>query len=295
VTRELRGYAGKYPKVKWPKNARVAVSVVLNIEEGAELLVSAGDERNETIYEAIQKIEGAPDLALESHFEYGARVGYWRIADAADAARVPLTLNACARALEATPWIGEDGVKRGYGLQCHGWRWEAHAGMEEKKERALIQKCVETFRRVCGRAPAGWHTKSSASVNTRRLVAEAGFLYDSDAYNDDAPYYAQVAGRPHLVLPYSFETNDMRFWDGYAFVRGADFAEYCMDAYERLWKEGKDAPRMLSIGLHTRIIGRAARISGLELLLKKIKSKGGAWFATREQIARHWLKACPPK
>jgi allantoinase len=295
VSRDLKGYANEYPDVRWPKGARVAVSVVLNIEEGAELLLSAGDERNETIHEAVQKVEGAPDLCLESHFEYGARVGYWRICDVADRAGVPVTLNACARALEATPWVGEDAAKRGYEIQCHGWRWEPHAGMDEKKERALINKCIETIRRVHGKPPVGWHTKSSASVNTRRLLAEAGFLYDSDAYNDDAPYYVPVAGKPHLVLPYAFDTNDMRFFDGYAFVRAADFADYCMDAFERLWKEGADRPRMLSIGLHTRIIGRAARISGLELLLKRIKGKGKAWFATREQIARHWLKACPPK
>ena len=189
VMRDLKGYANHYPDVRWPSGARVAVSVVLNIEEGAELLVSAGDERNEAIHEAIQQVEGAPDLCLESHFEYGARVGYWRICELADHYSVPLTLNACARALEATPWVGADAAQRGYEIQCHGWRWEPHAGMDEAKERALIAQCVETIRRVHGKSPVGWHTKSSASGNTRRLLVEhGGFLYDSDAYNDDAPY-----------------------------------------------------------------------------------------------------------
>jgi allantoinase len=296
MTRDLRGYAGDYPDARWPNGARIAVSMVLNIEEGAELLLSAGDERNEAIHEAVQKVEGAPDLCLESHFEYGSRVGYWRICDLADRLGVPLTLNACARALEATPWVGEDAAKRGYEIQCHGSRWEPHAGMEEKKERALIAKCVETIRRVHGRAPVGWHTKSSASVNTRRLLVEqGGFLYDSDAYNDDLPYYVQVAGKPHLVLPYAFDTNDMRFQaDAYAFTRASDFADYVLDAFDQLWEEGAHRPKMLSVGLHTRIIGRPARISGLEKILQKMKSKGHVWFARREDIARHWLKTVPP-
>jgi peptidoglycan/xylan/chitin deacetylase (PgdA/CDA1 family) len=295
MTRDLKGYANQYPGVRWPHGARVAVSVVLNIEEGAELLLSAGDERNETVHEVVQQIEGAPDLCLESHFEYGARAGYWRICELADGVGVPLTLNACGRALEATPWVGTDAAQRGYEIQCHGWRWEPHAGMDETQERTLIAQCVETIRRLHGKPPVGWHTRSSPSVNTRRLLVEhGGFLYDSGAYNDDAPYYVTVSGKPHLVLPYAFDTNDMRFFDGYAFVRGADFAGYVIDAFDRLWEEGTHTPRMLSIGLHTRIIGRPGRIGGLAQALQHIKEKGGAWFARREDIARHWLKEAPP-
>lgn len=293
MPRDLRGYAGKYPDVRWPNGARVAVSLVLNIEEGAELAVSAGDERNETVHEAVQRIDGAPDLCLESHFEYGARVGYWRICELAESLGVPLTLNACARALEATPWVGADAAARGYEVCCHGYRWEPHAGMAEAGERALIARSVEVIRRVHGRAPVGWHTKSSASINTRRLLVEAGFLYDSDAYNDDAPYYVAVGDRSHLVLPYAFDTNDMRFFDGYAFVRGSDFTGYCADAFDRLWEEGAHAPRMMTVGLHTRIIGRPGRIGGLAALLRHMLAKRGAWFARREDIARHWLKHAP--
>lgn len=295
-TRDFHGYGSDYPEARWPNGARVAVSLVLNIEEGAEFAISAGDERNETIHEAVQQVEGAPDLCMESHFEYGSRAGYWRITSLADSAGVPLTLNACARALEATPWIGEDAARRGYEICCHGWRWETHAGMEEAHERALIARAAGTIRRVHGKAPVGWHTKSSASVNTRRLLVEhGGFLYDSDAYNDDAPYYVDVGGRPHLVLPYAFDTNDMRFFDGYAFVRAADFAGYVVDAFDWLHAEGAHRPRMLSIGLHTRIIGRPGRIAGLAEVLRHMRQKGGAWFARREDIARHWLASVPAR
>ena len=167
MARDLRGYANDYPDVRWPGGARLAVSFVLNIEEGGEFAISAGDDRNESIHEAVQTVEGAPDLCAESHFEYGSRVGYWRITGVFEGHRVPLTLNACGRALEATPWIGEDAAKRNYEICCHGWRWERHAGMDEAAERALIARAVDTIRRVHGKAPVGWHTKSSASVNTR--------------------------------------------------------------------------------------------------------------------------------
>jgi peptidoglycan/xylan/chitin deacetylase (PgdA/CDA1 family) len=294
--RDLFGYGNQYPDVRWPKGARVAVSVVLNIEEGAELAISAGDERNESIHEAVQNVQGAPDLCMESHFEYGSRVGYWRVTELVEGFGVPLTLNACARALEATPWVGEDAARRGHEICCHGWRWESHAGMEEAHERALIRRAVQTIRRVHGKDPVGWHTKSSASVNTRRLLLEhGGFLYDSDAYNDDAPYYVKVGGRPHLVLPYAFDTNDMRFVDGYAFVHASDFAGYVIDAFEWLHAEGAHRPKMLSIGLHTRIIGRAGRIAGLAEALRHMTQKGDVWFARREDIARHWLEHVPPQ
>jgi allantoinase len=162
------------------------------------------------------------------------------------------------------------------------------------QEREPIARCVAIVERVYGKRPVGWHTKSSASVNTRRLVVDAGFLYDSDAYNDDAPYYVAVNGKAHLVLPYAFDTNDMRFFNAAPFVSGRDFADYCIEAFERLWTEGEHAPKMLSIGLHTRIIGRPARIGGLVSLLRHMQHKGKVWFARREDIARHWLEKLPP-
>ena len=291
--RDLRGYAGVYPDVRWPGGAALAVSLVLNIEEGAEWAIGDGDERNEATHEVRHEIAGVPDLCMQSHFEYGARVGYWRIAAIATRLGVPLTLNACGRAVERTPWIAADAVARGFEICCHGWRWESHAGLAEDDERARIARTVAAIRAAAGVTPVGWHTKSSPSVNTRRLLSEAGFLYDSDAYNDDCPYWVEAAGRPHLVLPYAFDTNDMRFFDSQSFVHADDFADYVFEAFERLRVEGSESPRMLSIGLHTRIIGRPARIGGLERLIERMKKAGGAWFATREAIARHWIAQCP--
>ncbi len=294
MPRDLAGYRWRYPDFRWPGHAGLAVSFVLNVEEGAELALSSGDERNEARHEVNHEVVGAPDLCMESHFEYGARVGYWRITRLLMEAGLPLTLNACARALEATPWIATDAAQQGFEVCCHGWRWESHAGMEEAHERALIARSLETIRRLHGKAPVGWHTKSSASVNTRRLLVEhGGILYDSDAYNDDLPYWTRVGGRPHVVLPYAFDTNDMRFFDSFSYVRGADFADYAIDAFDTLLRESRDAPRMMSIGLHTRIIGRPGRIGGLRAFVDHVRQRTGAWVATREQIARHFMQACP--
>ena len=292
--RDFYGYGPTPPAVKWPGKAPLAISIVLNIEEGAEFSVTSGDPYNEDTHEVRNRIEGSPDLCMESHFEYGARSGYWRIMRAFEEADIPITLNACARGLLATPWVAEKAVARGDELCCHGWRWEAHAGMALEAERALIAQCVQTFIKVSGSAPVGWHTKSSASVNTRALlVKHGGFLYDSDAYNDDLPYYLTVSGKPHLVLPYGFDTNDMRFFVNHDLVLGQHFCDYTMDAVRALMQEGVDAPRMLTIGLHTRIIGRPGRIAGLINLIRALKQLP-VWFARREDIARHWLKNCPP-
>ena len=293
--RDFDGYGGRYPDFRWPGGAGLAVSFVLNVEEGAEMAIGAGDPRNECHHEVVREIAGVPDLCMQSHFEYGARVGYRRVAGLLHDAGMPLTLNACARALEATPWVARDAAERGFEICCHGWRWESHAGMEPAHEQALIERCVRTVTRLHGRAPVGWHTKSSPSVNTRRLLVEhGGFLYDSDAYDDDLPYWRQVAGRPHLVLPYAFDTNDMRFFDSYAFVRGDDFADYAIDAFDWLLRESRHAPRMLSIGLHTRIIGRPGRIGGLARLVEHVLASSGAWCATRESIARAFAARVPP-
>jgi peptidoglycan/xylan/chitin deacetylase (PgdA/CDA1 family) len=293
--RDLAGYRHQYPNIRWPGGVGLAVSFVLNVEEGAELSLSSGDERNESRHEVNQAVEGAPDLCLQSHFDYGARVGYGRITELFQQARLPLTLNACARALEATPWIAQDAAARGYEMCCHGWRWESHAGMQEAHERALIARAVQTIQRLYGRAPVGWHTKSSPSVNTRRLLVEhGGFLYDSDAYDDDVPYYREVAGRPHLVMPYAFDTNDMKFFDPFVFARGSDFADYVIDAFEWLLRESQHSPRMMSVGLHTRIIGRPGRMAGLARVIDHVSRRAGVWVATRESIARHWLAHCPP-
>jgi len=296
AARDFYGYGPNPPKARWPGGARVAVSLVVNVEEGAELTLSMGDERNERTYEVTDEVIGVPDPCMETHFEYGSRAGFWRIMSLLDEHQARSTFNTCGRAVALSPWMAAEGVKRGHEIACHGWRWESHAQMEEAAERAAIARAVEAIERAAGVTPVGWHTRSAPSPNTRRLLVEREhFLYDSDAYGDDLPYYVQVEGRPHLVLPYSFDTNDMHFHQGMQrFVTAADFAEYVIDAADWLWKEGAETPKMLSIGLHLRMIGRPGRIGGLERVLRHMREKGGFWFARRDEIARHWLKEHPP-
>lgn len=287
--RDFTGYRHGAPDIRWPGGARLAVSIVVNIEEGAELSLGAGDERNEHIYEAVERVEGARDLCMESHFEYGPRAGWPRIRDALQTRGVKATLNACGRALMATPWIAAEAVADGHEVAAHGWRWERHVDMDEATERQAIARTVAAITRTAGNPPLGWHTRSATSLRTRDLLIEqGGFLYDSNAYNDDLPYTVETAAGPHVVLPYAFDTNDMRFFNNGGFVFASDFARYCCEAFDRLWEEGARAPRILSVGLHTRMIGRPARIGGLEAFLDHAAARGGVWFATRAEIARAW-------
>ncbi|MGA1080043.1 MAG: polysaccharide deacetylase family protein [Steroidobacteraceae bacterium] len=294
--RDFLGYGDNPPAMSWPDRNGLAVSFVLNIEEGAELTLLAGDERNEAVHEVTQEVRGAPDLCLASHFEYGTRVGYRRIMAVVQDSGVPITLNACARSLIGVPWLAEDAIHRGHEICSHGWRWESHAGMDEATERALIARAHAEIGRVSGVAPVGWHTKSSPSVNTRRLLVEhGGFLYDSDAYNDDLPYYVEVMGSPHLVLPYAFDTNDMRFFGGATLFQGRDFADYVIASFDWMLRESRHRPAMMSVGLHLRIIGRAGRIGGLDTVLHHMRQRRGAWLARRDTIARHWLNTVPAR
>ncbi|MEM8569807.1 MAG: polysaccharide deacetylase family protein [Pseudomonadota bacterium] len=290
-TRDFAGYRGAPPQISWPNGARLAVSVVVNVEEGAELSLADGDERNEHIYEAVEVVEGTRDLCMESHFEYGPRAGWPRIRDALRSRGVRATLNACGRALQKTPWIAEQAVADGHEVAAHGWRWERHVYMDEGVEREAIARAVAEIERAAGYPPLGWHTRSATSLRTRDLLIEhGGFLYDSNAYNDDLPYIVETAVAPHVVLPYAFDTNDMRFYNGGGFVFGGDFARYVIDAFDRLYAEGATAPRMLSIGLHTRIIGRPGRIAGLDAVLDHALAHDDVWFATRAEIAHAWRR-----
>ncbi len=292
--RDFIGYGRQRPSPRWPGGARVALSFVLNIEEGAELAISAGDERNEGIYEITSEVRGVPDRDMESHFEYGTRVGFWRIMDLLDRFDAKTTFNTCARAVEISPWLAEEGVARGHELSCHGYRWEEQTYMSEEQEAALISKTVETIERVSGVRPVGWHSRSP-SANTRRLlVSHGGFLYDSDAYNDDLPYFVDVGGHRHLILPYSYDTNDMRFTRAETFRLAGDFLTYLKNSFDWLWREGERAPCMMTVGLHLRIIGRPGRISALEDFLDYVSERGQIWIARRDQIARHWLQNFRP-
>jgi peptidoglycan/xylan/chitin deacetylase (PgdA/CDA1 family) len=287
--RDFEGYGGHPPDPGWPGGSRLAVSIVVNVEEGAELSLADGDERNEFVHEVVEEVVGKPDLCMESHFEYGMRAGYWRIADLLDRFRVKATFSASARALERSAWLARDLRARGHEISAHSYRWERHAHLEEAEERDVIARTVAAIETAAGARPVGWHTRSSPSPNTRRLlVEEGGFLYDSDAYNDDLPYVVEVAGRSHVVLPYAFDTNDMRFTRQGGFVQGDDFARYCLAAFDWLYDEGARAPKMMSLGLHLRIIGRPGRIGGLEAVLQRMCAADAVWFARRDEIARHW-------
>jgi peptidoglycan/xylan/chitin deacetylase (PgdA/CDA1 family) len=289
-TRDFRGYGGEPPHPRWPGDARVALSFVVNFEEGAELAVADGDERNEKAYEIIEEVEGGIDPCMMSHYEYATRAGYWRIMDVLAAHGAQVTVSTCGRAAERSPALMRDAVARGHEISCHGYRWERHAHMSEEAERRDIARTFDAVRDASGRDPVGWHTRSAPSVNTRRLLVEhGGFLYDSDAYNDDLPYFVSGHGRPHLVIPYAFDTNDMRFGPGGGFVQASDFATYCIGAFDRLWREGDAGrPKLMSVGLHLRLIGRPARIGGLEAFLDHVNRKGGAWICRRADVARHW-------
>lgn len=289
--RDFLGYGEHPPVVRWPGGAKVAVSLVLNIEEGAELALSSGDERNESVYEVHQELAGARDFCMESHFEYGSRAGYWRIMRVLDEFGVKATLNLCARTLEATPWLARHALANGHEIMCHGWRWEDQHHLAEDDERALIARCVSAIRDATGVRPLGWHVRSHPSENTRRLLMEeGGFLYDSNVYSDDLPITVRRGERPYVLLPYAFDTNDMNFFKASRFVRGEDFSGYCGDAFDWLAKEGATAPRMMTIGLHTRIIGRPGRIGGLHALLRHMTQSRNVWFARRDEIARTWLE-----
>lgn len=289
--RDLKGYWDGAPPPPWPGAARVAVSFVVNVEEGAERSVADGDETNEAVHEALDPVEGTANPCLETHFAYGPRAGYRRIVEAFARHGVRATFSTCGRAAQRLPWLMADAVARGHEVSCHGWRWESHAGMDEATERDAIARTRAAIAETAGTAPVGWHTRSASTLSTRRLLVEhGGFSYDSDAYDDDVPRIEHVAGRPHVVLPYAFDTNDMRFRPGGAFVHGEDFSRYCIAAFERLREEGAREARMMSVGLHLRIIGRPARIGGLEALIAHMAATGEAWFATRAEIATLWRR-----
>lgn len=292
ATRDLAGRGPSPHPARWPGDARLALSFVVNVEEGAEMSLTSGDARNEATYEAREEVEGHPDPCMETHFAYGSRVGLWRILDLLDAFGVKATFSSCGRAIAATPMLAAAPHARGHEVSAHGWRWERHAGMAEQTERAVIAATVGAIRDATGERPVGWHTRSASSVNTRRLLLEeGGFLYDSDCYDDDLPrLMARPDGAPHVILPYAFDTNDMRFSPGGGFIQAEDFSRYCIGAIDWLLREAEaGGPRMLSIGLHLRIIGRPARMAGLEQVLAHVARQQGIWVARRRDIAMHWL------
>jgi allantoinase len=288
MKQDRRDFTPTFAPPPWPGGAKLAVSFVVNVEEGAELSIADGDERNEPTYEIREEVPEGPDFCMETHFAYGPRRGYERIVAVFERFGVKATFSTCARAAQRSPWLIRDAVARGHEISAHGWRWERHAGMDPAREADIIARTYDTLSRMTGTPPVGWHTRSAPSAQTRDLLlAHGGFLYDSDAYDDDMPRL--FAGQRHVILPYAFDTNDMRFSPGGGFVQAEDFTRYCSGAFDNLLVEGQDKARMLSVGLHLRLIGRPGRIGGLEALLAHMATRPGIWFATRRQIAECWL------
>ena len=290
--RDLIGYASRPPHPRWPNEARIAVSLVLNYEEGGEACVLHGDAHSESILTdlgAVAALPGSRDLNVESNFEYGSRVGFWEIMRLLKGARMPATVYAVGMALERNPEVAAEIAQSGFEVACHGQRWIDYQFVPEDVERAHMLCNIDTIARLIGRRPVGWYT-GRPGPNTRRLVVESGaFLYDSDAYNDDLPYWINISGKRHLVIPYSFDTNDSRLQRGGDFATGEEFFVYCRDAFDWLYRMGTEGrPRMMSIGLHGRIIGRPGRIGALARLLEHIQRHEGVWLCNREAIAQHW-------
>ena len=291
--RDLIGYGSRPPHPRWPGEARIAVSLVLNYEEGGEACVLHGDAHSESVLTdlgAVEALSGARNLNVESNFEYGSRVGFWEVMRVLKNAGAPATIYAVGMALERNPEVAAEIARSGFEVACHGGRWIDYQFVPEDIERAHVLRNVETISRLIGRRPVGWYT-GRPSPNTRRLLVEiGGFLYDSDAYNDDLPYWTEVSGRRHLVIPYSFDANDSRLQRGGDFSTGEEFFSYCRDAFDWLYRMGEEGrPRMMSIGLHGRIIGRPGRIGALARLLEHIQRHERVWLCNRAAIAQHWI------
>jgi allantoinase len=290
--RELAGYAGKPPEPKWPRSARVALQFVLNYEEGGENSVLHGDKASEAFLSEIigaQPLEGARHMSMESIYEYGARAGVWRLLELFRRYDMPLTVFGVAMAMERNPAVVDAFLKAGHEIASHGWRWINYQSVPLELEREHMQRAIEIHRRLTGERPLGWYT-GRTSPNTRRLVVEdGGFVYDADDYSDDLPWYDTRHGKPQLIVPYTLDANDMRFATAQGFNSGDDFFNYLKDAFDVLYAEGG---RMMSVGLHCRLVGRPGRAASLERFLKYVRTKK-AWVARRLDIARHWLKLHP--
>jgi peptidoglycan/xylan/chitin deacetylase (PgdA/CDA1 family) len=268
--------------------------VVVNYEEGAEYSLLDGDAFREPTNEVPSPVPPQQrDLANESFFEYGSRAGVWRLMDILDEHEVPATFYCCALALERNPAVGPEIVRRGHEVCGHGYRWEESYRMSRDQERDALRKAVASITATTGVRPRGWYVRYGPSEHTRELVVdEGGFDYDSNAYNDDLPYYAEVLGRPWLVIPYSLEVNDTRFWRG-GMSRPSDFYESMRYSFDRLYREGAIHPKMMSVGLHCRIAGRPARAVALEQFLAYAREHEGVWFARRIDIAEWWRQRYP--
>ncbi|WP_396929912.1 allantoinase PuuE [Mycolicibacterium sp.] len=294
--RDMVGYGRTPPHPKWPGDAKIAVQFVLNYEEGAENSVLDGDDASETFLSEMTPAEAFPDrhMSMESLYEYGSRAGLWRLLRLFERRTIPLTIFAVAVAMQRNPEAVAAFGELGHEIACHGLRWTSYQRIPRDTERAHMAQAVQILRDLTGSAPLGWYTGRD-SPRTRELVVEhGGFVYDSDSYADDLPYWVRVHGRSHLVVPYTLDTNDMRFASAAGFSNGEEFFAHLRDAFDVLYAEGSaGSPKMLSVGLHCRLAGRPARTAALERFCDHVQSHDGVWIARRIEIAQHWRTVHP--
>lgn len=293
--RDLIGYGEEPPHASWPNNARIAIQFVINYEEGGENCILHGDTESERFLSEIVGAESYPDrhLSMESIYEYGSRAGFWRLHRLFTEHKIPVTVFGVAAAMERHPDAVEAMLDAEWEIASHGYRWIHYQDMSEAQESEHIEKAIEIHERMTGKKPAGWYT-GRTSPNTLKLIAERDdFLYCADSYADDLPYWDINYKNPLLMVPYTLDTNDMRFATPQGFNTGEQFFTYLKDAFDVLYAEGESTPKMLSIGLHNRIIGRPARFASLKRFVEYAKNHSAVWFSTREDIARHWKQNNP--
>jgi putative urate catabolism protein len=294
--RDLIGYGNRPPRANWPGDARIAVQFVLNYEEGGENCVLHGDAASESFLSEIvaaQPLAGQRHLSMESIYGYGSRVGAWRVLDLFQRRGIPLTIFAVGMAVERHPEIIRAMHQAGHEICSHGYRWINYQTVDEATERDHIRRAVEAIRQATGERPLGWYT-GRTGPNTHRLVAEeGGFLYNADDYSDDLPFWSTLYGPPQLMVPYTLDANDMRFATPQGFNSGDQFFAYLRDSFDVLYAEGDRSPRMMSIGLHARLIGRPGRLRSLERFIDHAGGHDKVWFCRRIDIARHWREHHP--
>ena len=290
--RDIIGYGAKGLKVVWPNNARIAVQIVLNYEEGAESCVLNGDKNSEVFLSEIidaKPIKGR-HINMESLYEYGSRAGFWRLHKLFQEKKIPITVFGVGMALEKNPEICKAIKEAGYEVASHGWRWIDYQNIKKSEEKKHMKLAVQTHKRIFGVRPNGWYT-GRCSPNTRDLVMEeGGFLYDSDSYSDDLPYWENRNKKKQLIIPYTLDNNDMRFTTNQGFNTGDHFFTYLKDSFDTLYEEGKTSPKMMSVGLHCRLIGKPGRIQSLKKFLDYVLKHEDVWLCKRIDIAKHWIK-----
>jgi allantoinase len=299
--RDFVGYGRTPPDPAWPNAARLALQFVINYEEGSERSVLDGDRESEIFLSEIVGARAYPSrhMSMESLYEYGSRAGFWRLWRLFTDRQLPLTVFGVSMALERNPEAVAAILEAGWEICSHGWRWIHYQDVDEATEREHIQLAVESIRRLTGQAPVGWYTGRD-SPNTRRLVVEhGGFLYDADSYADELPYWVEVETahgmKPHLVVPYTLDCNDMRFASPQGFNSGDQFFTYLKDSFDVLYREGEHAPKMMSVGLHCRLVGRPGRTAALERFVDYALAHDRVWICRRLDIAQHWAKTHPWK